>query len=220
MAGRTRVQNFAWTVPVVVLVEGIHPTQVVEVLAERLGIADRMDVVDFGGQGDLRKAMRTLVEADGFREHARVVAVLRDAEGHPAESNRQSTLDHWDGIRRESSSRRRVMTNVTLRSYVFPDDSRRGMFEDLCLETLVGSSAGTCVDTFLDCLGTVSPESAEAARHPKGRLQLFLAMSRSGQGVSLGVAAKERAIDLEHPAFDPLKKFLLDLVRGFAPSGA
>jgi hypothetical protein len=218
MSRANQRQNFAWTVPVVVLVEGIHPTQVVELLTERLGIADRLDVVDFGGQGDLRKAMRRLVDAVGFKEHARVVAVLRDAEEHPAEANRRSTLDLWAGIQSESSSRRRVMQNVALRSYIFPDDSRGGMFEDLCLETFAGSVAEPCVAQLLDCLQAASPESALAARHPKGRLQLFLALSRTGQGVSLGTAARERAINLDHPAFEPLKGLLRELIRGFAAS--
>jgi hypothetical protein len=62
----------------------------------------------------------------------------------------------------------------------------------------------------------VSAEAVEATRHPKGRLQLFLAVSRRGQAVSHGAAAKERAVDIDHPAFEPLKAFLLDLAGGYS----
>ena len=92
--------------------------------------------------------------------------------------------------------------------FILPNCESAGMLETLCLSAVQDDPATPCVEQYLQCL----EETANMpSRNPdKARAHAFLA-SRARPELRVGEAAEAGHWQLDSPAFDPLKSFLLAL---------
>ena len=96
--------------------------------------------------------------------------------------------------------------------FLFPGQNRRGTLEDLCLEMIQSDPAWLCIDAFFQCLDTCGIQRPlSETMTSKAKVHAWLASREVADLARLGLAARKRYLDLDHPAFDPLKTFLLAL---------
>jgi len=97
--------------------------------------------------------------------------------------------------------------------FIFPDNRGTGMLEDLCLQAIDEQPEMVCLEEYLEC----AREKANLAPgiESKGRVQAWLALQPHSDR-RLGIGAEKGYWPFDHPVFDQLKRFLLDL---FATSG-
>lgn len=193
------------TLSKLLLVEGATPMHFFEALLQHLGLANSIEIRDFGGVGDFKTFLKTVVATTGFREHVRSVDVARDAEGD-ATAARQSVDD----------ALRTIQLGLTREPGVFilPNNQDPGMLETLCMEAVKNEpalgGACSCVEEFFGCLGRNEVDLPKSSVISKNLAQAFLATREEVQ-LFPGIAAYRGYWPWQNPAFDPLKEFLRSL---------
>ena len=84
------------------------------------------------------------------------------------------------------------------------------MLEDLCLRAVLGRPEIDCVDRFMECLGA---NGTRLSNLSKFRMKAFLMVHDEDTARRIGWAAVRGLLDPAHPAFAPLRQFLLDFTR-------
>lgn len=91
--------------------------------------------------------------------------------------------------------------------FIAPNGMADGMLETLCVESVAGSPAFSCVMAYFDCLAGVQIRPANMA---KAQAHAFIASCREPD-VHTGIAARYGYWDLGHSAFDALAAFVASL---------
>ena len=202
----------------VILAEGVDAKLFLTSACRAYG-ADGIEVRDFGGNAQLRPAIRALKLTTGFGQ-VRCLVVARDAESN-ADAAMDSVADALAhvGLPRptepfsfasgtdEEQPRTAIM--------IFPGSEaadgerwvlKNGTLEDLCLATVPDSDAVlTCVDEYLKCVRKIPGDPPDAT---KSRLHAYLSGKAGLAGLKLGEVTKAKAWDLEHPALTPFKSII------------
>ena len=83
------------------------------------------------------------------------------------------------------------------------------MLETLLCRTIAGTAVDRCIDSFFRCAG----ESGNPIHRPdKARARAYLATTPDPH-LSVGVAAKRNRWNLDHDAFDGVRRFLMSLAQ-------
>lgn len=203
----------------VILAEGADAQRFLTSACRAYG-ADGIEVRDFGGNTQLRPAIRALKLTTGFGQ-VRSLVVARDAESD-ADGAMDSVADALAhvGLPRptepfsfasgadEEQPRTAIM--------IFPGfesagsdrrDLTNGTLEDLCLRTLpVSDPVLSCVDEYLDCVRKIPSETPDAT---KARLHAYLSGKARHAGLKLGEATDRGKVwDLDHAALTPFKNVI------------
>ena len=90
-----------------------------------------------------------------------------------------------------------------------PDNSRKGMLEDLCLETVKDNEEMECIDRFIECTQQLKnlPHKKD---HSKAMVQAFLAVKPDVPN-SVGRGAQKKHWNFDSPGLAALKDFLSQL---------
>lgn len=187
-----------------ILGEGKEEVRFFSVLAKHIGLSG-FQVEDYGGKNKLTQYLAALVVRSGF-EQLESLILFRDADDNPsgafvsvAESLTRCGLLAPSNHGQIGAGRPRVGV------YVLPDGLRKGMLEDLCIESVKTDKAMLCVDEFIACVNKKcqylpKPES-------KARAHAWLA-SRKTPDKRLGEAAEAGYWPWESDVFLPLIRFL------------
>ena len=186
------------------LVEGNDQRNFFEAFIEHLSLAD-IQIQNFGGVNDLRAFLLALVNAPGFRDIVQSVGIVRDAE--------TSAQDAFQSVQSSLSNARLPMPNqpggspaVTV--LILPGDNRPGMLETLLNETFANTPEDACINAFFECVEAVP---AVSINNPdKARAYAYLT-TKPNPHHSVGMAAKQRYWDLNHPVFNQIRQFLMAL---------
>lgn len=126
---------------------------------------------------------------------------------------------------------------ITVGIYFFPDNKTPGMLESLCIQSVSEEPIyKDCVQKFFDCIANHNPKRRRAPRTPgiryyphcedKAKLQAFVSgrqlldsiigcevyLAAQDQTKSMvGHGAQEGYWNFDHPCFDSLKEFVLNL---------
>jgi hypothetical protein len=135
------------------LVEGDTPMHFLEKLLQDLGLSPQIEIRNFRGVKDFKKAVIDLAATDEFQKLVTSVGVVRDAEDKPALDARKSVENAFAAAGLTPVRQPPIRSAV----YILPDDANPGMIETLCMAAVQKepalSSAYACVEEFFVCLG-------------------------------------------------------------------
>ena len=187
------------------LVEGNDQRNFFEAFAEHLGISKSVQIHNFGGVDQLRGFLAAFVKTPEFSS-VRSVGIVRDAEASEQsafQSIRSSLVNAGlpvpPGIGTPSAD------EPTVTVMVLPGDGSLGMLETALCRTFDGQEISLCIDDFFECVEKL-PQVSIGNPH-KARAYAYLATVPDSHH-SVGVAAKAGVWNLDHPAFDDVRRFL------------
>ena len=207
--------------PVQLLVEGKDPRNFFEKFIAYLNLAE-IQLQNFGGVNDLKGFLEGFVLAPGFAR-VRSIGIVRDAERRvgegalpeaqpsPAMSAFQSVQSSLRNVGLPVPNRptQETGTAPAVNVFILPGDGGDGMLETLLCRTIAGTAVDRCIDSFFRCAG----ESGNPIHRPdKARARAYLATTPDPH-LSVGVAAKRNRWNLDHDAFDGVRRFLMSLAQ-------
>ncbi|MDE0173329.1 MAG: hypothetical protein OYH76_19025 [Defluviicoccus sp.] len=194
--------------PKQLLVEGNDQRNFFEALARHLGLADAVQICDFGGVDQLRGFLAAFVKMPDFGS-VRSVGIVRDAEDSEDAAFRsvQSSLENAN-LAVPMALAEPAGEHPTATVLILPGDRRSGMLETVLCRTFVDEPTNRCIDDFFECVERL-PDAA-IDNPDKARAFAYLATKRNPHH-SVGVAAKAGVWDLDHAAFDGVRDFLRGL---------
>lgn len=179
--------------------------------------AGEIQVIDFGGNEELRLRLRSVSLLPKFEE-VKTIVIARDAETNP-----------FAAISSVQSAMQDVSLSVPNRPFEFAGTSPRtafmlfpglmldtngkellmhGTLEDLCFSTIKDRPIIECVDRFVEC---AESKGQEIRRPHKSKLHAYLASQWQLVGLKLGEASKAGAWDWNHDAFEPFRRVILSM---------
>jgi len=185
-----------------VLVEGSEDQALIVALIRHESLQD-FHVHNMIGKDGWNGKLRAICRVRGF---GKVVSLglVRDAD-----SNGRAA---WDSCRSALVAARLPLPSApgqlqpgrpSVAIAIIPGIDSVGAIEELCLPSFQQDRLA-CVDSYFRCLTDASGVSSKAI------VQTYLAGLRPACR-DLTIAARHHAIDLAHPAFDPLKTFLYEM---------
>ena len=194
------------------LVEGNDERNFFEALMEHLGLANvQIQVLD--GKDGLRDSLVTLAGVTGFGS-VTSIGIVRDADdsADAAFQSVQTSLRNAEfpaPDRPEESAGEALVVSVL----ILPGGGNNGMLETLLCRTFAGTAVDGCIDGFFRC----AEESGRPIHRPdKARARAYLATTRDPH-LSVGVATKRRHWELDHAAFEGVRRFLTSLAQNRPP---
>ncbi len=190
------------------LVEGNDQRNFFEAFIEHLSLTD-IQIQNFGGVPDLRDFLPALVNAAGFRDIVQSVGIVRDAEtsAQAAFQSVQSSLGNA-GLPVPNRPEDRAGSSPAVTVLILPGDNSPGMLETLLCQSFVDTQEEACINAFFNCVEAISAVSI--TNPAKARAYAYLT-TKPKPHHSVGVAAKQSYWDLNHPAFDQVRQFLMAL---------
>jgi len=175
----------------------------IESLDGRPQLFDRLNGLVLRDSGRRLKALGIICDTDapddGPASFGRLRDTLRRAGFSPPTRAGEISRGRWSDGR-----------NLTIGTYVMPDNVVTGALEDLLLRAVSVSTSIRCVDDFLECVSTVDAMTWRPQDRAKARVNAWLA-SRSDPTLRLQRAFTPQLIDPKHQSFDDIKGFLRQL---------
>lgn len=191
-----------------VLVEGKDTLNFLSAFTTHLGIAEALQLQDFGGVNELPGFLKAFRKMPGFGVVQRV-GIVRDAEDdeNAAQQSvrsalRNARLPQPTAIGESGSGR------PTVRVLILPGGGEPGMLETVLCRSLDRPGMNRCIEEFFACADALS--SDRIRRSDKARAHAYLATTRNPHH-SVGAAAKAGVWPLDHEAFDGVRAFLKEL---------
>lgn len=206
----------AFALQKVLLVEGRDAWEFFKALLDDLGLANTIEIRNYGGITELAPYVRTLPAISGFREVVSL-GITRDAELNAqdafravcqalenARSREPRTLLHGR-LSAPSSPMTKTSGVLSVSVFILPDCVSPGMLETVCLASVTDDPAMPCVEQYFECLkGGGAPTPGNIS---KARVQAYLS-SRPKPGLLLGEAAHRGYFPWQSAVFEPIKQFL------------
>ncbi|UCH93823.1 MAG: hypothetical protein JSV88_26635 [Candidatus Aminicenantes bacterium] len=174
---------------------------------EYIGILDSVDIRCSEGKDNFKNLMPGFKFVTGFKNIEKI-AVIRDAD-----ENAKDAFKSVTGVLKkagfQSPKRPGEFSSgcPSLGVFIMPDNSSKGMLEDLCLESVKDHEAMRCVDDFIAC----SQKLPEGPKNiSKAKVQVFLA-AKPRIANSIGLAAQKGYWNFNSEKLQPLINFLRQL---------
>ena len=199
--------------PRLLLVEGSDEVNFFDALCEHWGIVD-IETVETGGKDKFKIELPTLLNAQGF-ENVEALGIVRDADlsSQSAVQSIQSSIRKYNLPIPPGHNEYSQNETIKVGIYIMPGNRDSGMLESLVLDTVEGHPVRICSDAYIESLRDhleQNPDINFPRNVHKARLQAYLAgMEKFIPG--LGLAAKKGYFDLDSPALDEIKSFLVNL---------
>lgn len=180
-------------------------------LADDKRYSDKIQVLDFGGNSNLKDYLNILKNMDKF-DQVTSLAIIRDAEKNYEKACREVNKSlKTAGFRSLENSGIWEMdeTGLHIGLILFPLNGSNGTLEDLCLNILLeenNKDVLTSIETFLRLM-----ESSYGRHYPrkhKNMLHTYLSSSNKYVTMQIGLASKAGAFDWTSDHLLPLKDFL------------
>ena len=190
------------------LVEGNDQRNFFEAFIKHLSLAN-IQIQNFGGVNELRGFLLALANAPGFRETVQSVGIVRDAEtsAQGAFQSVQGSLENA-GLSVPGRPEDRAGSSPAVTVLILPGNNRPGMLETLLCQSFTGTPEEACISAFFDCVEAIPTVSI--TNPDKARSYAYLT-TKPNPHHSVGMAAKQRYWNLDHPVFDQLRQFLTAL---------
>lgn len=184
----------------VLLVEGDTPAHFFEAISKHLGIADDIEIRNYGGIRELGKYLRTLASTADFRSKVRSLGITRDADNdvHAAMQSVQYAVANAG-----------LSAGVTVRIEILPNDGP-GIIETLCIRSVETHASRDCIIAFLDSLRKRQVGLDDGVTIAKHIAQAHLIAMNLPQ-LMPGVATYKGVWPLDAKVFDSVKTFLMGL---------
>lgn len=203
-----------------ILVEGGDDSRVLKALIDRMAGAasdppEDVNIYELGGKPSLKGFLPILVKSEGF-ERIKRIGIMLDADN--------SEKSAFEGVRSALRSsglpipKRIGQTAVkgsrlAITALILPGNGRKGELENLLCESFADDAVNECVEKFFECVERLNGASKEPE---KARVRAYIA-AQTDPNVAAGGAAERGYWDFEHPAFEPIRRFLSIVVWGSDP---
>lgn len=188
------------------LVEGKDPLNFFEALCNHLSLSRQLQIMNFGGVGELRGFLAGLRGRSGFR-NVKSIGIIRDAEKDAAAAFQsvQAGLRRID-LEVPNEPEQCSGTQPAVGIMILPGQGRKGMLETMLCETFVDGPECHCIDAFFRCVQKQCP-GANIKNPDKARARAFLA-TKPDSYPSVGIAARKGYWPLDHEVLEPARTFL------------
>ena len=195
---------------VLLLVEGKDSHNFFDALCRHLRLSDQLQIMDFGGVGELKKFLIGLRSASGFGD-IKIMGIIRDAElcSASAFQSVQSSLRQAELPIPSKPEQLSCDGQPTVGIMILPGQDQSGMLETLLCKTFADKPERHCIDAFFRCVKEQCPDS-RVSNPDKAHARVFLATKQKPYP-SVGVAARIGYWDLGHEVLEPTRKFLQSL---------
>ena len=186
------------------LVEGRELESFCEALTDHLGLQN-LQLQNFGGVTQLKTFLPALTKMSDF-SRVTSIGIVRDAESDAAAALQsvQRCLERA-GLSVPTAPGQRIGDDLKITVMILPGNNQPGMLETLLCDTFLEEDVRICIDTFFEC---VEERQDRIVRKPyKARARAYLA-TKPDPHLSIGVAAKRRYWNLDHPVLQPFCRFL------------
>jgi len=194
-------------------VEGKDECNFFDVLLKHENIKD-VQIIDIGGKDKFRVEIPFLINAEGFSD-VQSLGFIRDAEENQANSAFSSICSILKNNKNYKLPIPKNMNEVIYEQnnkvgvFIMPNNSDRGMLEDLCLESIkINNPIYNCVNKYIDCCLDFSEN--KNINKSKARVQTYLAGKKPIVN-SLGLAAQKGHWNFSSQCFSDIKLFLHNL---------
>ncbi|MEM1169908.1 MAG: DUF3226 domain-containing protein [Cyanobacteria bacterium P01_H01_bin.35] len=184
--------------PKLIIGEGRDEESFFSALIKHLEI-DEIQFLDYEGKTNTNKFLKGLHLIPGF-SNLRSLLITRDAD----QSFHTASQSIDDSIRRHKLNEKK---NLTIKTYIFPDNKSPGMLEDLYLRT-VDSSDMVCIENFFQCIKENT--NREPTPFSKAKIHAWLS-TQTIPNKRLGEAAKAGYFDWNNQIFEELINFIKSL---------
>lgn len=188
----------------IIAVEGRDEDNFFSALFDNLGISD-IQIIDFGGKTNYKKRIKSITKVSGFSK-VKSFALTRDADDNPPGSAFESIKYSLQqaGLSVPNSLNVFTKSNPSIGVFIMPGDSKEGMLEDLCLQSIENLPVIDCIDSFIDC------SEEKPSNQSKAKIMCYLA-TKGPSSNSLGLAAKQGIWDFDSESFNELKDFIFNI---------
>ena len=154
-------------------VEGTDEIIFFEELFKHIGMLDKVELREVGGKDQFKIKMPALQKTTGFN-NLESIAIIRDAD---------------ENFKGAFESIKKILEKMNLRVptrpgtfadgipkvgiFIMPDNSSKGMLENLCLDTVKDDKVMECVDQLIDCAKKLKKQPKNAA---KTKAQAYLSL--------------------------------------------
>jgi hypothetical protein len=183
------------------LVEGETPAHFFEALAVHVGVEKQVEIRSFGGITNFEDFLSALVKGHGFGTTVKSLGIIRDAE-----------LDA-DGAKKAIAAavkNAKLPSHIPLKVYILPDNSKPGMIETLCLESIADKPHFPCVEEYITNAKSKGATFPGGLAIDKSRLQVYMAAHPEPQ-MFPGIAASRKFWPFADQIFSDLREFLKTL---------
>ena len=190
------------------LVEGNDERNFFGAMLRHLNL-DGVQIQNFGGVNNLRDFLTNLADLDDFFEGVDSVGIVRDAEISAEDAFRsvQGALRNA-GLDVPDAPGVKTGGAPSVSALILPDNQSGGMLETLLCRTFENTPLDGCIDDFFACVRERA--GTEPHRPEKSRAHAYIA-TRDDPHLSVGVAAQRGYWNLDHAAFDDVRRFLQSL---------
>ncbi len=188
----------------IIAVEGRDEDNFFSALFDYLGISD-IQIIIFEGKTNYKKRIKSITKVSGFSK-VQSFALTRDADNNPPLSAFESIKNSLKqaGLPIPESLNEFTETNPSVGVFIMPGNSKEGMLEDLCLQSIEKFPVIDCIDSFIDC------SEEKPSNESKAKIMCYLA-TKGPSSSSLGLAAKQGVWDFDSESFTELKEFILNI---------
>lgn len=214
--------------PYVILCEGVDEKffliQYIDYLVKHAYIPDQVNVIDLGGNEDLRKTLPIISKLENY-QYVESILIIRDAERDAQQATaslKSSILEAFHLQVSDSGNFENTEDNKRIGFALLPGVNSTGSYqngtlEDLCVRILKSTDSpsklteiDTAVNQFMDKIISIR---GKVFRTPhKNKLHTYFASTDKFVGQKIGEAAKSGCFDFEHKELRFLKNAILALV--------
>ncbi|NEQ36443.1 MAG: hypothetical protein F6K40_09215 [Okeania sp. SIO3I5] len=184
--------------PKLIIGEGRDEESFFSALIKHLEIDD-IQVDSYGGKHKLKNYFKALPFKPGF-SNLRSLLITRDAD----ESFDTASQSINGSIRQNKLNE---IENLTIKTFIFPDNKSSGMLEDLCLSAINDSDMG-CIEEFFQCIKENT--NRESNEFSKAKIHAWLS-TQTIPDKRLGEAAKAGYFNWNNETFNELINFIKSL---------
>ena len=194
------------------LVEGKNDQDIFAALIEHLGLAENIQIHVLNGKDNLSGSLEILRGTTGYGD-VKDIAIVRDADESAARTFQsvQTSLKHA-GLPVPEHPEEHAQGQPSVSVLILPGDGDDGMLETLLCRTFAHSKVNSCIDQFFRCVKESDTTLARHLHKDKARVFAYLATRHNPHG-SYRVATQRRDWNLDHAAFDGVRRYLRSLVQ-------
>lgn len=192
--------------PKLLLVEGNDDEGFFKKISKEIGIRD-LQILNLEEAGEFNaRTLKAIKQTHDF-EIVRSMVIVRDAD-----KNAQGVFDSICSALRavglpfpKNPIEFKARGSIKVGVLIIPPNKAGGKLEDLCLVSVQHLKEMGCVDSFFECIRTVTDEFPEDL--PKAKIKAFLA-SRKKSVPHLGIGMQKGYFPVDNEVFDGIKMFL------------